>query len=462
MSDDIHQHKAESAINPVLVEISPDKMTTVAYIDPRVNKDISTLDVEAEIRKCGITVDIDQNALKKTCLSLGQHIIVARGVYPENGKDAAITYNYKEAEKKPVLCEDGTVNYYELGQITPIYSGETVAVRTPPTKGVHGYNVLGEEIPAQPGKLLPFNIGKGIVVIENKAIAEYDGALSWVNNKLLVSRMFKVDGDIDFSIGNINFMGKVLIQGSIKDGFTVEASDDIDIRGGIENACVTSRTGSVFVQNGIIGREAAHIHAHKNIEAKFIQEADLTAGQNIIINEYVIRSTLKAGDSVLIQGRKGKIMGNNEIKARAKIKAAQVQNPYGLQLHVEGINRKECYERINQLNKVIEEAENNLKKLAQGIRGARNMPSDPKSLEFLQKVLPVYLTANENYDQLNEERKQLVNMLKTTRGDGMIEVGSGLEAGMYLTIKSESIKLSDQQKHVSIFYDPDEKKIVYF
>ncbi|WP_276624360.1 FapA family protein, partial [Syntrophomonas wolfei] len=218
------------------------------------------------------------------------------------------------------------------------------------------------------GRNYKFNVGKGIISTEDKAIAEFDGALTWINDKIVVTKMLAIKGDIDFSIGNICFPGKVLIEGSVKDGFLVEAEDDIEVRGGIEAAQVVSQHGSVFVKNGIIGGGKAQVKAGKNVEARFIQEATIEAGQNIVINEYTVRSNLKAGDAVLIQGRRGIILGKNIITARTRIKASKVINCPALDLRVEGIERKQFYGQIKELNSRIEQQDTELKKIAEQIR----------------------------------------------------------------------------------------------
>ena len=53
----------------------------------------------------------------------------------------------------------------------------------------------------------------------------------------------------------------------------------------------------------------------------------------------------------------------------------------------------------------------------------------------------------------------LANVLKSTRGEGMIEIASGLEQGMRLTIKDESININDNISQLSMYFDPDEKRI---
>ncbi|MDD3365434.1 MAG: FapA family protein [Syntrophomonas sp.] len=444
---------------PFSLHISSDKMLATLTIYSTSQPPLSITDLHKELAKAGIVYGINKVALAEACQHPGIPFDVAVGFAAVDGHDAVIVMNYHEQEKKPVLLEDGRVNYYELGQIISVRAGDTIGVRTPATPGVTGYNVMGETLPARSGRDTAFPMGKGILASDTKAVAEYDGAVSWNKNRISIIKMFTVTGDVDFSVGNINFPGKILIMGNVTEGFKVMAEEDIDIRGAVENAEIASRNGSIFVQRGIIGRGKAVIKAHKNVEAKFIQEAVVDAGHNIIVNEYVIRCDMKAGNSVLIQGRKGRIMGINNITAKTKIKASQIQNSAGLHLKVEGIQRSHYYERVKELNKQISSIEKELSRLTSNIRQLEYKTSDPGSLVKLQKLLPEYLKYSDDLEACTQERNLLANVLKSTRGEGMIEIASGLEQGMRLTIKDESININDNISQLSMYFDPDEKRI---
>lgn len=443
----------------IVLDVSADKMIARLMVKAKPGLTISVADLEAELDEKGITYGLDRTMLLEACNHPGWSFTVARGTSPVNGQAGQIIMNYHEPEMKPVLCEDGRVDYYELGQIVPVKAGDILGIHVPPTMGEAGCNVLGEVLPARPGKEAAFAIGKGVIVMDDKAIAEFDGALSWVNKKLLVVKVLTIKGDVDFSTGNIDFPGKVLITGNVPEGFKVVADDDIDVRGGVDDAVIISRRGSVFVQKGIIGRGKAVIQAYKNVEARFIQEAQVEAGQNIVVSEYVIRCDMKAGNSVLIQGRKGKIMGNNTISAKTRIKASQIQNSGGLHLVVEGIQRNNYYERIKELNVRIDNKEKAIRILTAKIRKLKDQTDDPSSLANLQKLLPEYMESCSELEEIITERALLVSILKNTRGEGMIEIGDGLEEGMRLSIKNESIDVTDKMKQLSMYYDPDEKRI---
>ena len=58
---------------------------------------------------------------------------------------------------------------------------------------------------------------------------------------MVVSPVFQLNGDVDFSSGDIDFRGNVSINGNVTAGFKVRASGDIEVNGFIENSEVVLR-----------------------------------------------------------------------------------------------------------------------------------------------------------------------------------------------------------------------------
>ena len=74
----------------------------------------------------------------------------------------------------------------------------------------------------------------------------------WVNHIGFGS--FEVDGDVDVSIGNISFVGSIIVRGTIRSGFKVEAEGDIEVWGNVEAATVQSQ-GNVIIRGNIWARK---------------------------------------------------------------------------------------------------------------------------------------------------------------------------------------------------------------
>lgn len=445
----------------VEITVSPNKMQAFLSLNNSSDSPVMAEEVFQMLEISGIVHGVNIDRIHKLCdmrlPATGE--LIASGTLPVPGQDAAITYHHSKPEALPELVDNGKVNYYELGHIVLVKPGEVLAVRVPSTNGEIGYNVYGDELQPMPGKSKGFHVGSGVTVEGDQAIASIEGALHWEGQKVCVANAYTVMGDVDFAIGNIKFSGKVMVTGNVREGFKVEADHDIEIRGGVEGAQIISHRGSVIVRGGIIGQGKALVQAANNVEARFIQEATVEAGNNIVINEYIIRSNITAGDAVLIQGNRGKVLGDNSITAATRIKVNTIQSDRGLNLKVNGIDRIACYERIKEINATLESSDQAVRNLAVRARLLGGQ-KDERSIRELKEIIPRYVRLTEEMDILREERQQLLSILKNTKGEGMIEVKGEVDMGLSFRIKNDAMQLKEPVKNVTMYYDQDEKRII--
>lgn len=440
------------------VKISPDKM--LAWVKMGPYDKVTTEDVMEALSEAGVCYGINKEKIKELCIKPeGLNYLLAEGTNPIPGEDAKVTYYYQPPELKPEISDDGVVDYYNLGSIIQVSAGQFLAVAEPPSAGEPGYNVLGEMLLPKPGKPARFMVGKGVLVRTNTAIAEYDGALHWQGSKMGVTRLHVINGDVDFNTGNIQFPGKVLITGWVRDGFKVEAEEDIEIRGGIENAIAISYGGSVFVHQGINGRGKGQIKARCNVEARYVQEAYVEAGENVIVNEYVLRSKIKAGHALLLQGARGKILGHNQIEVGSRILVNSIQSDRDLSLVVKGFDRKALFSELNRLKDEIISEEERVLFLADKIREFAKS-QQPEAIQTLKKLLPAYNNLLDKIDEHKDKQVQIQATLRLTKGEGMIKIRDRVEQGASFRIKNESMELNRELRDVTMYYDADERRIV--
>jgi uncharacterized protein len=74
--------------------------------------------------------------------------------------------------------------------------------------------------------------------------AEIHGRVKQEGDTIQVVEEYVVDGDVDFSIGNIRFNGFVEVRGDVLDGFQVSASKGLKITGNV-GACRLISHGNI-------------------------------------------------------------------------------------------------------------------------------------------------------------------------------------------------------------------------
>lgn len=300
------------------IEISRDKMVASLHIHETFDNIFGHVEhFNEEIRqileKNGIVHGIVEFELDKYIP--GKPYIIAKGTLPVKGEDAVVTYLPKP-ERKPVIREDGRADYYDMNFISEISEGSWLGEKILASPGIPGTNVLGEPIPATPGKDAPLKYdSKSAYEVEEfgKIIlrSRIAGVLEHGKSGIGVNKHLPISGDVGIETGNIEFDGSISIKGTIAPGFTVIASGDISIEGaeGVSGAkIIKSIEGDVYIRGGIFGLGQAVVEAGNNIYVKHVNEAILKASNEIHIGSYAIGAQLEAY-SILLDERKGKIIG---------------------------------------------------------------------------------------------------------------------------------------------------------
>lgn len=277
----------------------------------------------------GIQQDTIQQIIREPKPFIQTKTVVAVGDLPGDGIDGEIRNLYdRDAQmKKPTELEDGTVDFKEVTRLTNVRKGQLIAERLPAKDGAPGKTVTGEDIPGRKGKEARFKIGKNVVADgEQKALyAAIDGmVVKTENDKINVFPVYEVNGDVDYKIGNIDFLGTVVIRGNVISGFKVKAAGDIRITGGVEGAEVEA-LGSIEISAGVLGHNKAVIRAGVNVKSSFIQDATIEAGLDVLVSQSILHSQVRAGQSVMCTGPKGLIVGG-AVQAGEKVIARTIGN----------------------------------------------------------------------------------------------------------------------------------------
>lgn len=273
--------------------------------------------IEALLRDYKVTYGLQMDTIKHMALFprvyLNSNVVVARGVEPVAGMDGSIEYSskLKDHNRKPVENEDGTVNYKEVTQLNNVSKGQLIASRTLATEGTAGYTVTNEVIAPKAGKDARFKAGKNVVVDPSGGglYAAISGLIAMTEgDKINVFPVYEVNGDVDYNIGNIDFVGTVVVRGNVLTGFRIKASGDIRIVGGVEGAELFA-DGSIEITGGIIGGHKGIVRAKSNVKCSFVQEGNVEAGVDVLISQSIMHSHVRAGRNVICEGVKGLIVG---------------------------------------------------------------------------------------------------------------------------------------------------------
>lgn len=128
----------------------------------------------------------------------------------------------------------------------------------------------------------------------------------------------EIKGNVDYSTGNINFVGDVDIQGDICSGFRVKALGNITVNGVVE-ACKVEAGGDITLQKGVKGDMQAVIQSHRNIYAKYLESCTIYVRENLQ-SDCIINSNIYSDGSIHVDSGRGAIIGGS-IRAAKSVNA---------------------------------------------------------------------------------------------------------------------------------------------
>jgi len=323
------------------IRISNDEMAVYLTIIPSIGgaEPASIEAIKAELQRNNIQVKIDEDLIKKSIKEAEEkhravyNIKIAEGKKPINGDDGRIEYKIRIASgRKFKVLEDGRIDFKEQDLVTLVKKDSLIAVLYKPTSGKqNGMTVTGKLLPAEPGKPFSMEAGKNVRAVDypdkTEFYSEINGHLKIEYTTLTVLPVYIVENDVDFSTGNINFHGDVIIRGDIKDEFKVFAEGDIIVNGNIGASEITGMR-DVIAKNGVLGKNKGKIVCNRNFYGRFVENGYIEAEKDVTVEKAIINSRIFANGSVNVVRDRGQIIGG-EIWAGKKISAKLIGTSTG-------------------------------------------------------------------------------------------------------------------------------------
>ncbi len=415
------------------------------------------------LRDRNVVFGIDEKRVREALQEKNweRKILVAEGIAPIDGQDARLEYVFQSNNNaQPKMDDSGKVDFHDLGIVNNVRKGDLLVTKIPCKIGTPGTDVYGNTIPARHPKDISLPRGKN-TVSDGEGIHLYaaaDGHMNYVNNKIDINPVFNVVGDVDYSSGNIDFIGSIAIKGNVTTGFKVNAGGDIEIQGSVEGADVFAR-GSIIVKGGINGKMKGKVVAGVNVVARFIENATVEAGCNILAKEAIIQSQIKAGQSVKVTDRKAIIVGGI-IQAAREVESKVLGSQLATQTIVEvGVNPyiKEEYYKLSKeqtaKNKEFQNISHNLQLYNKS--GIAMEQLNEKKKEVLIKLLDYYTVLRNELQEIENRVEDLEKEMKKYK-HAEVKVLEVVYPGVRITIGDQIFTINDPVKYTRFLIEDGE------
>ncbi len=403
------------------IQVSPNKLEVYIVYHPHLGngKPLNVKDVVEILERNGIKryeIALIEDAL----MNLGKKTLIGVGKPPEKGKDAEIIVRIDP--NKPIeISTTDNVDWHSISSHVFVSEGDVILEKVPPTPGIAGVDVYGNEIPPRKGRDINLVVyaGDGTRVTPDglRLVADRSGILRKVYDKYMVEETFIVEGDVNYEVGNISNVQNVRVYGDVLPGFKIIANGDVYIKGSVNDAIIEAG-GSVEVEGRITGKKSGYIKAGGNVIAKEIVSADIEANGHVVVSDVLMQSKVHAGGGVFILSRaRGKIVGG-EVMARDDIVTPILGNDRGTETHVGVGIDKVVMEHFNAISSEVVELKKKLMDVEKDLRKARNLGA-AKRVASLEEE---YEKLQEEYRKLQEEYSYLLSEIKSLRSGKKVYV----------------------------------------
>lgn len=365
--------------------------------------------------------------------------VIARGMPPVPGEDGRLDWHIDRREGSAVyrvrkVGENEKMDYKDLDLFEQVKADQLLVTRVPPTAGQPGRTVLGREVPAATGKNYLLPQGKNTYITRDglELKAAVSGRVDEINGRLVVSNVYQIPGDVDLSVGNIDFDGDVVVGGNVINGFTIKATGSIEVKGIVEGSALEAG-GDIFVRGGIQGGGKGMLKAEDGIYVRFSEYATIQAG-SIVSAESLLHSNVSCLGSVEVTEGRGSIIGGN-VCAGTYIAAQLLGNPSGrateLQVGLAPHNRvrlAEIEKMVSSLRKVVDRLQSILQETPDSAAKSPQeqevrMENVRKLLQYKKMMLDQEAELEELRDNLEGKKNGEVHALHTAYPGVSIAIG---------------------------------------
>ena len=272
---------------------------------------VSLAQIHDTLARAGVVLGIDEAGLARLASSLedpqfsGGGYVMARGEPPTRGRPARFEPAFAVGIRPGHVRDDGSMDFLERELLKPVAEGEEVGRLHPAVPGHAGFRVDGTVLDPPPVPITALRFGDGVQVASGGEVyALRPGVLLYVPDKSLdVVQHHEHGGPVDLRSGNLDMRGSLVVRGNVEREMSVRATGDIDIRSGVEAACVVAG-GSVRIKLGVLGGDQGVVSAEGDLFAHHAERAHLVCGGTLTVVS-AVNCQLAAGTIVVTGALRG-------------------------------------------------------------------------------------------------------------------------------------------------------------
>ena len=405
--------------DPILLRVSDDKMQMLISGDIRGWKKDELLEhFEGKLKEEKILeLNIIENAKNRLLEiiekeKIFENIILLRGKPPTPPVEGRIEWQQDFfAEGFEIDPETGMMDYRKPKAKLNVKAGQLLAIIILPKEGEDGVDVFGKVIPAQKPKPIRLRPGKNVKVDETNThfYAVIDGRFRLEDDVIHVDNFLEIQGSVGLETGNIHHLGYLVVNKNVESDSVVYAEGDIEIKGYVEQADITTK-GKLVVFGGITGGFEKKVIAKGTITSKYFLNLLAESEEGVYVGKEIDQSFVRSRGPVIVGGR---IVGG-EIIALGEIKADQLGSEACIKTTLVLGEDYFLPRYLKPFEDEKKEKEELLEKIVKGIKPLQSrwqsLPQDAQNAYV--KLVQQAKTIKENIDELDKKINELIEKSK--------------------------------------------------
>ncbi|MCL2702284.1 MAG: FapA family protein [Defluviitaleaceae bacterium] len=385
----------------------------------------------------GILTDVI-SALQSNRPPDGASVQIAVGRPAVHGESGVLKYNFDidKQGSKPKLLDNGSVDYKNVDVILKARAGDVLVEALDAQPGIDGVNVRGQKVPHKPGKIAPrLPRGKNTTISadERQLTSDIDGQIQINSGRVDVLPSLIIQGDVGYTTGNIDFTGSVQIEGTILTGFSVKATENVEVFAALEGANIEAG-GNVSLIGGVKGVGKSIIKAGGDIFARYVERATLIAGGDIT-SDSIMHSDIQCGGHLTVEGKKGLLVGGT-IYAGKSVTAKVIGSSMATATDITAGSSPDHIIRYNEL-------EEQYKKIKDDYDKERLVEAYKAANEDLKlRSLHARIHLRVEMDKIQKEMNSLLVALNSK--EGIVRVSQVINCGVKIIVGGVLLKVQDE------------------
>lgn len=440
------------------IDISEDKMSALITFYPTPeNVTVKKSEIIDNLRARSVIYGIDEAMIDALIIEkeFNTPYVIAKGTPAIDGVVGSVEYFFKTTkDSRPDVDSEGNVNFHKLNIIASVQSGQLLARLTPSVEGEAGKNIQGNPIVPKKPKPVRIMVGKNTKLSDDRmeAFAAVAGLVKISDGKIVVYDVFDVPNNVGNSTGDIEFEGTVIVHGNVITGFSVIAKGDIEVHGVVEGATLISN-GNIILHKGVQGMGKSKIEAAGDVMAKFIENANVTAGGKVH-SEALLHSSITCKDSVVVEGKKGMISGGI-VRAGNSVSAKVLGSHMGTATTIEVGMDPLLLQEYNAIRKDLPKLEDEVQKLDQVVNLLNKRKELAGELEPDKQEMYVSAVRNKifltNKITMSKKRIEELQVEVENKNSGTVTVLGNVYTGVKIVIGSANFYVRDELRYVKFY-----------